>query len=55
MAPEGKLNLKETSEDQWRTRKFDWLIILIDCGITLKEVPLTSGPKAVSIVAHESQ
>ena len=30
------------------------LIILIDCGITPKEVPLTPGSEAVSIVAHES-
>ena len=33
----------------------DRLIILIDCGIALKEVPLTPGPEVVSIVAHESE
>ena len=30
------------------------LIILIDCGIALKDVPLTPGSEAVSIVAHET-
>ena len=30
-------------------------IILIDNGIALKEVPLTPGPEAVSIVAHQSE
>ena len=30
------------------------MIILIDCGIALKEVPLTLDSEAVSIVAHES-
>ena len=30
----------------------DWLFILIDYGIALKEVPLTPNPGAVSIVAH---
>ena len=30
-----------------------WLIILIDCGIALKEDPLTQ--EAVSIVAHQSE
>ena len=30
------------------------LIILIDCGIALKEVPLSWGKEAVFIVAHES-
>ena len=29
-------------------------IILIDCDISLKEDPLTPGPEAVSIVAHQS-
>ena len=33
----------------------DWLIILIVCGIVLKEVSLTPGPEAESIVAHESE
>ena len=28
---------------------------IIDCGIALKEVPLTPGPEAVSIEAHESE
>ena len=31
------------------------IIILIDCGIALKDVPLTPGPEAVSIVAHQSR
>ena len=30
------------------------MIILIDCGIALNEVPLNPGLKAVPIVAHES-
>ena len=32
----------------------NWSIILIDRGIALKEVLLTPGSEAVSIVAHES-
>ena len=28
------------------------LIILIDCGIALEEVPVTPGSEEVSIVAH---
>ena len=30
------------------------MIILIDCGIILKEVPLIPNPEAVSIVARQS-
>ena len=34
----------------------DWLlIILIDCEIALKKVPVTPGSEAVSIVACESE
>ena len=32
-----------------------FLNILIECGIAQKEVPLTPGSEAVSIVAYESK
>ena len=32
----------------------DWSIILVDREIALKEILLTPGPEAVSILAHES-
>ena len=35
--------------------EFIILIILIDCGIALKEVPLSPDSEAVSIVAHDSE
>ena len=31
------------------------LIILIDCGVALKEVSLTPGLEGESIVAHDSE
>ena len=41
--------------EDWKDNfTIDGLIMLIDCGIAPKEVPLTPGPEAVSIAAYDS-
>ena len=50
-----KGELPHSLEPPYDNRKIDRFIILIKCEIALKEVPLTPGSEAVSIVAHESE
>ena len=57
-----KRSMEKRSRDLERkkddTNKLDMskgLIIIIDCGVALKEVPQIPGPEAVSIVVHQSK